>query len=216
MSIKVFIVDDHAIFRKGLKALLDELPIAEFAGEASNGKEFLEKIQRKPPEIVLMDVKMPVMDGLEATLRALETHPDLKIITLSMFDDQEYLEEMIQAGAVGYMLKNISKEHLEKAIEKITAGGSYFCENMIMVATKKVTKNKQDAEKQQIIDSLSKRELEILELICKGFSTKQISEKLSISPRTVDGHRNNMINKTGFNNTPALVSFAINNNLVNC
>ncbi len=216
MSIKVFIVDDHAIFRKGLKALLDELPIAEFAGEASNGKEFLEKIQRKPPEIVLMDVKMPVMDGLEATLRALETHPDLKIITLSMFDDQEYLEEMIQAGAVGYMLKNISKEHLEKAIEKITAGGSYFCENMIMVATKKETKNKQDAEKQQIIDSLSKRELEILELICKGFSTKQISEKLSISPRTVDGHRNNMIKKTGFNNTPALVSFAINNNLVNC
>jgi len=116
---------------------------------------------------------------------------------------------------VGYMLKNIGKADLENAINNIKEGRGYFCDNMIMVATKKVKKIKEDNEKQKIIKKLSKRELEVLELICKGLSTKDIADTLNVSPRTIDGHRNNMIKKTGFNNTTALVSFAINNNIVN-
>ncbi len=215
MMAKTFIVDDHKIFRNGLKLLLKEIPGVEIIGEASNGKEFIEKIKNNIPSIVFMDIKMPLMNGIEATKKALNIYPSINIIALSMFNDYEYLEEILDAGAVGYMLKNIGKADLENAINNIKEGRGYFCDNMIMVATKKVKKIKEDNEKQKIIKKLSKRELEVLELICKGLSTKDIADTLNVSPRTIDGHRNNMIKKTGFNNTTALVSFAINNNIVN-
>ena len=215
MMAKTFIVDDHKIFRNGLKLLLKEIPGVEIIGEASNGKEFIEKIKNNIPSIVFMDIKMPLMNGIEATKKALNIYPSINIIALSMFNDYEYLEEILDAGAVGYMLKNIGKADLENAINNIKEGRGYFCDNMIMVATKKVKKIKEDNEKQKIIKKLSKRELEVLELICKGLSTKDIADTLNVSPRTIDGHRNNMRKKTGFNNTTALVSFAINNNIVN-
>ena len=215
MAVTVFIVDDHSIFRDGLKTLLKEIPDVKVLGEAANGKEFLRKIEKKPPEIVLMDIKMPVMNGIEATRKAMEKYPDMKIIALSMFDDYEYLDDILEAGAKGFMVKNIGIKELINAIENLMNGGFYFCDNMVKIAAKRLKKRDEDNEAQSIADSLSKRELEILKLICEGLSTKQISEKLGISPRTVGGHRNNILKKTGLNNTASLVSFALNNKLVN-
>ncbi|MFW5793553.1 MAG: response regulator [Bacteroidota bacterium] len=214
MKVKVFIVDDHTIFRNGLKALLEEIPSVEVVGEASDGYEFLEKVGNDLPLIVLMDINMPRMNGIVATRKVMDIYPGLKVLALSMYDDSEYLDEMLEAGAAGYMLKNIGKEDLEKAIENIKNGKGYFCDDMVMVAAQKAVNYKEDKEIHRIIDSFTSREIEVLELICKGKSNIEISEELFISPRTAGGHRNNMLIKTGLKNTASLVGFAIKHKIV--
>ncbi len=214
MLSKVFVVDDHVIFRNGLKDLLKEINNVEVIGEASDGNEFLSKCKENAPDIVFMDIRMPGMNGIEATKKAKELFPNIKIIGLSMFDDFEYLDELIDAGAVGYMLKNIGKAELENAISSVLADSAFFCDNMVKVALHKMNSTKKSRGNQKIINSISKRELEVLKFICLGLSAKEISQQLFISPRTVEGHRNNMLKKTGLSTTTALVSFAINNNIV--
>lgn len=208
------VVDDHYIFRNGLIDLLEEIENVELAGEASSGKEFLELVQEVNPDIVFMDIKMPEMNGIEATAIAMEKYPDLKIVALSMFGDSEYLDEMLQAGAIGYLLKNIGREDLEKAIKNIAEGKGYFSEEMLILVTRKVFARKGEEQIKSVIDSFTKRELEVLELVCKGFSNNQIAEMLHISPRTVGGHRNNLLSKTSLKNSASLVSFAMKHKLV--
>lgn len=211
---RIMVVDDHYIFRNGLIDLLEEIENVELAGEASSGKEFLELVQEVNPDIVFMDIKMPEMNGIEATAIAMEKYPDLKIVALSMFGDSEYLDEMLQAGAIGYLLKNIGREDLEKAIKNIAEGKGYFSEEMLILVTRKVFARKGEEQIKSVIDSFTKRELEVLELVCKGFSNNQIAEMLHISPRTVGGHRNNLLSKTSLKNSASLVSFAMKHKLV--
>jgi DNA-binding NarL/FixJ family response regulator len=211
---RIMVVDDHYIFRNGLIDLLEEIDNVELAGEAYSGKEFLEKLDEVNPDIVFMDIKMPEMTGIEATRLAMERNPDLKIVALSMFGESEYLDEMLQAGAIGYLLKNIGREDLEKAIQNIAAGKGYFSDEMLILVTRKVFARKEEEQIQNTIDSFTKRELEIMELVCKGFSNNEIAVKLHISPRTVGGHRNNLLAKTGLKNSAALVSFALKHKLV--
>ncbi len=208
------IVDDHYIFRNGLIDLLEEIEGVDFVGEASNGKEFLEKVGDIKPDIVFMDIKMPEMNGIEATQKAMEIMPGLKVVALSMFGESDYLDEMLHSGAVGYMLKNIEKDDLEKAIKNIADGKGYFSDEMLILVTRKVFGRKEEEQVKTTIESFTKRELEIMDLVCKGFSNNEIAEQLSISPRTVGGHRNNMLSKTGMKNTAALVSFVIKHKLV--
>ena len=136
-KIKVFIVDDHPIFKKGLTAQLKEFNFVELIGVAENGKEFLEKIEINMPDIVIMDIKMPVMNGIEATQIAIKKYPALKVIALSMFGDEEYLQQMLDAGAKGFLLKNIEKDDLEKAIKAVTQDKNYFSEELITIITSK-------------------------------------------------------------------------------
>ncbi len=214
MPITVFIVDDHSIFRNGLKGLISEIDNVKVIGEASNGKDFLKKLKGNIPDIVFMDIKMPVMNGIEATKKALSLYPGMKIIALSMYEEYEYLDDLMDAGAVGYMLKNVGKTELENAINNVMEGSAYFCSNMVKVAMTKVKSTKKNTNAEKIAKSFTNRELDVLQLICLGLSSKEISAKLNISPRTVDGHRNSMLKKSGFNNTTSLVSFTINNLLV--
>jgi DNA-binding NarL/FixJ family response regulator len=211
---RVMIVDDHYIFRNGLKDLLEEIPNVGFIGEASTGREFLEHLDEIQPDIVFMDIKMPDMNGIEATRKAMEHNPDLKIVALSMFGESEYLDEMLQAGAMGYLLKNIGKEDLQRAIHNIAEGRGHFSEEMLILVTRKVFARKGEEHLRSVINSFTRRELEVLELVCKGLSNNEIAEELSISPRTVGGHRNNLLSKTGLKNSASLVSFAIKNKLV--
>ncbi len=214
MAQKIVIVDDHFIFRNGLKDLLAEIPEVEVIAEAESGEKFLEMLPDIEPDMVFMDIKMPGLNGIETTRKAIEMKPDLRILALSMFGENEYVEEMLQAGALGYLLKNIGKEELVKAIENISQEKGYFSDEILVMVTRKVFNARQENKEKTILDSFTKRELEVLQLVSQGHSNADIAEKLKISPRTVGGHRNNMLSKSGLKNTAALVSFALKNNVI--
>ena len=211
-SIKLVIVDDHGLFRNGLKLLLNTTQLVQVVGEASNGAEFLELIKSGLPDIVLMDIDMPVMDGIEATRRAIAMYPDLKIITLSMFGEDEYYYQMIDAGVKGFLLKNSDISELKQAIQQVNAGKTYFSEELLLNMLRNI-KTVSITEKQGEV-SLSDREIEVLQQICKGLSNQEIADVLHISKRTVDKHRANLLEKTNCRNTASLVMFALKNKLI--
>ncbi|MCX7862745.1 MAG: response regulator transcription factor [Bacteroidales bacterium] len=213
-TIRVFLVDDHEIFLKGLKTLIEEIPYVQLVGVAMNGKEFLEKLETTLPDVVFMDIKMPYVNGIEATKKAIEIKPNIKIIALSMYGDEEHLQVMLDAGAKGFLLKNSSKEDIERAIKTVTQGKNYFSDDLISLLTSLYFTQKQIKEAEKEIPKFSKKELEILELICKGYTSVEIGQMLNMSNRTVDGHRAAMMEKIGAKNTVQLVTFAIKHKLV--
>jgi DNA-binding NarL/FixJ family response regulator len=206
-KIKAILVDDHQLFRSGLKFILQDVEGIDVIAEASNGKEFLELLSHAKPDIVLMDINMPEMNGIEATEKALAIYPDLKILILSMFGDDDYYNTMIDLGVKGFILKDADNEELKTAINRIIDGNSYFSQELLI----KLIKNKTTVDHNI---QLTKRELEILELICKGLSTNEIADQLNISIRTVERHRSSLLLKTNSNNSIKLVIYAIKNNLV--
>ncbi len=210
-TVRVFLVDDHALFRNGLKGLLGLNGAFDVVGEAGDGREFLEKLPESGAEVALLDIDMPVMNGFDAAVRALERFPDLKIIVLSMHGDEEYYFRMVELGAKGFLLKSSEIEEVASAIEAVAKGGSWFSQELLqgLVGTLKTTPRSDEPE-----DGLSARELEVLPLICKGMSNQEIADELFISKRTVDKHRANILSKTGAKNTASLVVYAIKNGLV--
>lgn len=206
-KIKTVIVDDHNLFRNGLKFILNQFENIEVVGEASNGKEFLILLENIAlPDIVLLDINMPILNGIEAAKISLQKYPKLKIIVLSMYGESEYYNTMIDIGVKGFILKDCDNKELKEAIERVHAGGTYFSQEILI----SLIKEKKNNEK----ISLTKREKEILELICKGYSNNEIAEKLFISQRTVERHRANLLEKTNSKNSISLVVFALKNKLV--
>lgn len=205
---KVLIVEDHAIFREGLKKVLEAMAGMELIGEAENGLQFLEQLKKKKPDIVLMDIKMPVMDGIIATEKALTIHPDLKIIILTMFGEEEYLYSLIQKGISGFMLKTARISEIERAIQMVSEGKQYYSPEINGLLVKRLRQATNEME------SLSPRENDVLTLICKGYSTAQIADKLCASKRTIEGYKARLMEKTGQPTTLNLVIFALRNKLV--
>ncbi len=210
-KLRIIIVDDHEFFRSGVKMVINKLKYAKVVAEASNGKEFLEVIKDKEADIILMDIEMPIMNGIEATEKALEEYPDLKIVALTMFNDEEYIDRMVDAGASGFLLKNISKEILDQALQSIASGNTYYSPELWEYFSKKISQEKKAGEMEQ---QFTKREMEVLTLICDGLSNKEIADKLFISERTVVGHKSNLLAKTNTKSTIGLLSYAIKNKLV--
>ncbi len=209
--INIIIVDDHSLFRNGMKLLLNNAGNFKVMAEASNGKEFLEILDKPIPDIVLMDIDMPVMDGIEATIKALEKYPSLKIIGLSMYGEEEYYYKMIDAGVSGFLLKNSDINEVKTALTTVNEGGKYFSQELLY----KVVKNIKSTQiNQDLMEALSERELEVLKQICIGLSNQEIAENLHISKRTVDKHRANLLDKTNSKNTAHLVMYAIKNKLI--
>ncbi|MGE0087845.1 MAG: response regulator [Bacteroidales bacterium] len=206
----VILVDDHSLFRNGLKLLLNSSGKANVVAEASNGEEFLGIIKNFPEAIVFMDIEMPVKDGIDATNEALAIYPDLKIIALTMFGEHEYYLKMIEAGVKGFLLKNSEIDEVLDSLETVVKGESCFSKELLL----SLVKNIQTQEQKHSVSQLSNREIEILSLISKGFSNQEIAEKLFISKRTVDKHRSNIIEKTGSKNTASLVMYAIRNGII--
>ena len=207
---RIIVVDDHIIFRKGLQTILNEIDIVKVVGEASNGNELLDLLKKQETDIIFMDIKMPYMDGVEATKKVLAKYPHIKIVALTMFEEISYFNQMIEAGASGFLLKKTTSEELEKAIKLVLLDESYFSEEF-MNSVNKYMKPKQ---KESTIQ-LTEREQEVLELICKGFSNAEIAKMLGVSSRTVDGFRAKLFEKTGAKNAPNLVMFALKNGLIN-
>jgi len=202
----VIIVDDHKLFRDGLKFILSETGIADIIAEASNGKEFLLLLEKIKPDLVLMDINMPVMNGIESSKKALEIYPDLNILVLSMYGDEEYYNTMIDLGVKGFLLKDADTSELKTAIKKIVDGGSYFSQQLLL----NIINSRQVKETVK----LTRREKEILSLICGGHSNNKISDELHISSRTVERHRAELLDKTQSSNSISLVIYAIKHGLV--
>jgi DNA-binding NarL/FixJ family response regulator len=210
-KIKVFLVDDHKLFRHGLSLLMENENGIQITGEAENGKQFCEFIEQEQPDVVLMDIEMPVMDGFEATEKACNRFPDLKVISLTMFGEENYYLKMIEAGAKGFILKNSDIEEVIKAIKTVYNGGTYFSPEILY----SVVKNIQEVRKESGPPiHLSQREKEVLELICRGFANTEIASELNISKRTVEKHRSNILEKTQTHNTASLVMYSVENKLV--
>ncbi|HBX50994.1 MAG: DNA-binding response regulator [Bacteroidetes bacterium RIFOXYA12_FULL_35_11] len=208
---KIIIVDDHEIFRKGLRLIISKFDHSVIVAEATNGQDFLDLLPSTECDLVLMDIQMPEMNGIDATKKALEIKPNLNIVALSMYGEEKYLESMLEAGAKGFLLKNIDKDKLYKAIDVTSSGNNYFSDELLTFFTKKYLSKPKNSE---LEPKLTERELEVLTLIAKGKTDKEIADALFISERTVNGHRANLISKTGSKNTVNLLVYSIKNKLI--
>jgi DNA-binding NarL/FixJ family response regulator len=214
-NIRIAVVDDHSLFRKGMISILEQISDFEVVMEATNGLEFLHKLPATPVDVVLLDLQMPQLDGTKATEIIRQQFPQVKVIILTMHDEDKYILHLMEIGANGYLLKDNDPEEVEKAIRKVVETDIYFSDFVSKVMLRKMTrKDQQDNKIFNYKTDISEREKEVLKHICEGLTTAEIGDKLSLSPRTVEGHRLRMIEKLGLKNTAGLVAFAIKNNLV--
>ncbi|OQX72312.1 MAG: hypothetical protein B6D61_14115 [Bacteroidetes bacterium 4484_249] len=213
--IKVLITDDHQIIIDGLKSLLEDKEQIEVIAEASNGKEALDILNLLQVDVVLMDIDMPVMNGIEATKQIKAEYPETKVIILSMYKESGLIKTLIQIGADGYLLKNSDKDELVDAITRVASGQQYFSPDVTMSLLNKTSEKQSQFQPDKRVSELTQREIEILKLITEGLSNKEIGDKLFISHRTVDSHRTNLMKKIGVNNIAGLIRFAIKTGFVN-
>ena len=214
--IHIVLVDDHRLFRDGLRQLLSADKRFRMVGEASCGEEFLNDCSDLAIEtVVFMDIDMPGMGGVEATRRALEQRDDLKVIALSMHGEQEFYQPMVEAGAKGFLLKNSDISEVAAAVEKVATGGTYFSPELMDALIEAMNRTDgRDASENRWSEPLSERETEVLPLVCEGLANHEIADRLFISKRTVDKHRANILAKTGCKNTASLVIYAVKHNLI--
>jgi two-component system response regulator DegU len=211
---KIVLVDDHMLFRYGLRLLIENEGLGRVMGEAENGQKFLNLIENEKPDLVIMDIDMPVMNGMEATERALAKYPDINILVLSMHGDQQHYNHLINAGAKGFVLKSAGKQELESAIKSVAQGECFFSSDLLRKIIVDISKPqlKDVSSGNELI--FKERELEILKLFCNGFTAIEIAEKVFFSVKTVEAYRSKLLAKTGTKNTVSLVLYAIKNKIV--
>lgn len=212
-NIKVLLADDHKIVRDGIKLMLEPQAGIDVVAEAENGKQVLKKLEDQVVDLVVMDINMPEMDGINATKAIKDKYPDMKVLALTMSNDDLHIRQMIQAGASGYIMKSAGRNELKDAIYTIMDGKHYFSDEATQSIMMDLVKGKGKSSSPDPIH-ITDRELEILELIVKEHTNQEIAEKLYISSRTVDAHRRNLLQKTGARNTAGLVKYAFQHNLV--
>ena len=213
-KIKIAIADDYRIFRDGLKISLSADADIEFLHEADNGEDLISNIEKQRPNVVLMDLKMPIMDGMEATQIIRKKYNDIKILVVSMYDDDKFIIHLMEIGANGYLLKNAEPDEIRKAIHSVAENGYYFNDLVNKALLKKlVLKNNIKPSFNENVE-LTERELEVLKLICEEKTAAEIAKVIFLSPRSVEGIRQRLIDKIGVRNTAGLVMFAAKNNIV--
>lgn len=204
MSIRIALAEDNELFQHGLVSVLNKIPDFDLEFVAANGKKLLKELASCKVDVVLLDIMMPEMDGVEAASIISKEYPEVKMLAITMFDQEEYLQKMLEAGVSGYVIKDINSEKLETAIRTIYEGKCYYSEELLPLFSKMVKKSVTKTKS----NKLTKREVEIVNLIAKGYSSEKIGEVLSISVKTVSNHRNNIYSKLGVQNTAELISFA--------
>jgi DNA-binding NarL/FixJ family response regulator len=207
--INVAIADDHEIFRDGLKLMLETAANIKIVGEASDGRELVNIVQSQRPDVVITDIKMPIQDGVEATKQIRSRFPKTQVIALSMFDDEQLILEMLEAGAIGYLLKNSDKSEVIEAINTVHSEKSYYCKYTSGRLAKLIAYTKTNNQKKQREAEFSDREKEIIKLICEACTNKEIGEKLGLSARTVEGIRMKILDKMDVKNSIGIVIEAI-------
>jgi two-component system response regulator NreC len=217
-KIRILIADDHDLVRSGLRLLFRNSPEFSVVAEAADGREAIRLVDRHDPDVAILDISMPGLDGIEATKRIKQSHPDIKVVILSVHEDEEYAHQVLRAGASGYVLKNARKKEIFQAVRLALRGERFFSggiSKLIVDGFIKRTEN-HALEPQEATDSrlLTKRELEVLQYIAQGYTNRQIAEKLFLSFRTVNTHRSNLMHKLGIHDTASLVRHAISTGLV--
>ncbi len=212
---RIFLVDDHTIVRDGIRAMLAGEPSIEVVGEASNGQELLDRLPTTPTDVVLLDANMPVLDGLATTLRLRAEYPQVRILVLSMLAHERYIGQLFEAGAAGYVLKSAEKGEILVAIQTVIAGRQFLCSELGLSMLRKVLAKDDEPNEASKASRLSRRETEVLQLLSEGFTTNEIAEKLFTSKRTIETHRQNILEKTQTKNTAALIRLAVTQGLLN-
>jgi DNA-binding NarL/FixJ family response regulator len=202
----IIIVDDHKLFRSGLKYILEDSDQYQVIGEASNGMEFLNLLDHFHPDLVILDINMPVMNGIDAAKQAILRYPSISIIILSMYGEAEYYSALLDIGVKGFVLKDAENEEFFTAIQKVVRGGTYFSQELLL----NIIRNESQTDQVR----LTRREKEVLELLSKGHSNQEISGILNISQRTAERHRTILLEKTGSRNSVSLIVFALKNKLI--
>lgn len=211
--IRVILADDHTLVRAGIRALLEKLPAVEVLGEASNGREVLELVKTHQPDVVLMDITMPGLNGLEAAARMAKEFPNVRVLILSMHDNEEYYWRALKAGAAGYLLKKAATAELAVALQQVMAGEIYLSQEISARLLKKFPSQRMTDLKSPL-EQLTVRQREILQLIAEGQNTKQIAELLKVSPKTVEYHRMKLMTGLNVHDVPGLVRFALRVGLI--
>lgn len=212
-NIKILLADDHKIVRDGIKLMLEPQAGIDVVAEAEDGSDVMSLLEEHVVDLVVMDINMPEKDGVTTTREVKEKYPDLKVLALTMSNDDLHIRQMIQAGASGYVMKSAGRNELKEAIYTIMDGRHYFSDEATQSIMMDLVKGKGKSSSPDPIH-ITERELEILELIVKEFTNQEIAEKLYISSRTVDAHRRNLLQKTGARNTAGLVKYAFQHNLI--
>jgi DNA-binding NarL/FixJ family response regulator len=218
-NIKVLLADDHTLVRAGLKSLITELRGVEVVGEASDGREAVRMIEEIQPDIVLLDIAMAELNGLEVTARVDKDFPDVKVVILSMHSNEEYVLQALKAGAAGYLLKDSLPSEIDVAIQSVNAGKVYLSpsisQKLVGDYLKRISDSVyEDKEEVGIYDLLTGRQREILQLIAEGNSTKQIADKLTVSVKTIETHRSQIMDRLQIHDIPGLVRYAIRSGLI--
>lgn len=207
-KVKILLVEDHAVMRQGLKALLAEEADIEVVGEASHGREAVQQVSAVRPDLILMDVSMPQLNGIEATRQIRGLQPEVKIVVLSMYANEEYVFQMLQAGASGYVLKQADSAEVLAAIRAAMAGDSFLSSGISRARIDEYIHRAQ-ARGEDDVDLLTPREREVLQLLAEGQSNQEIAQQLHISVKTVETHRSNMMYKLGASNKTDLIKYAL-------
>ncbi len=213
-SISLVIADDHEIFRDGLALMLAKQDTVKLVGQAGNGQELLKVVKDKRPDIVLTDIKMPGMDGISTAKLLLQQFPGLKIIALSMYEEDDLIVEMLEAGAKGYLLKNADKREIIEAIVTVFEGNIFYCKHTTAHLASLIVKSKFDSRAKDPGALFTDREREIIRLICRQHTAQEIGELLFLSKRTVEGYRTRILEKMEVKNTAGVVIFALKHNII--
>jgi DNA-binding NarL/FixJ family response regulator len=210
--IKILIADDHEIYRKGFRALLKNEREVTIVGEAENGRELVDLAASLQPDIVITDIKMPVMDGIQATKTIREKYPDIRVMAISMFNDDNLVIDMLEAGARGYLLKNTKKAEVVQAVKDVFEGKTYYCHDTSERLIRMIAENKYIPYRYHSQPNFSRKEIEVMILICKQYTNKEIASALNLSSRTIEGYREKIQEKTESRNSIGIVIYAIRHN----
>ena len=213
-DISLVIADDHEIFRDGLALMLSKQKHITLMGQAEDGKELIELVKLNHPDIVLADIKMPRMDGIEATKLLTASFPEVRIIALSMYDEENLIIEMLEAGAKGYLLKNADKQEILDAIEQVYDDHVFYCRHTSAKLASLIVNSKFNPYRKKEVIVFTEREKEIIRLICLQYTAQEIGDKLFISKRTVEGYRTKILEKMGVKNTAGVVVYALKHDMI--
>ena len=212
MKTKILLVDDHKILRDGICSIVKGYPDMEVIGEAADGKAALRLVEELSPDVVIMDISMPDLNGIDATRRIIADHPKIKVIALSMHHDKQFVSEIFKAGASGYLLKDCAFDELEHAVRIVMDGKTYMNPQIASLVIESLV-NQPQTTSQKAFSLLTDREREVLQLIAEGQSTKEIASKLSVSAKTIESHRRQVMGKLNIRNVAELTKYAIREGL---